>query len=393
MAYYSNNTKMIEGGQIKNGLDTPVWVTASGSVGQLWHNSRGYASSALTPLSATSESGLNVTFTLISGALPNGLTLNENGTWSGTADSVSSDTTYTFSVRAKSLLTEDRQFTITVKSPVEVIYNYTGSDQTFNRPAGVQSIECWMWGAAGGGSYGEGFSDPGGPGGFASGIINVSSMSSLVVQVGQGGIYSSRSPRPYPAGGLQAVRSSYASGSGGGRSAVFNGSVSAANALLIAGGGGGGAGHGGGSSYAGQGGHGGGGGGTTSGSGWSTYQSESQNNANQSGSSGGSLGFQLQGADAGDGTPWPSGWNQSGGGGDGWYGGGAVDSKHQGAGGGSGYYHPSYCSSPVLATGSTTNGRVSNTYPPQTTHGYYSTGIGVGNAASNGGNGKVVIKY
>lgn len=393
MAYYSDGTKIIESGQIKAGLDTPVWQSSAGSLGSIYHGSR---STYSISISATSQAGLNVQYEVISGSLPTGMSLNTStGALTGTPNSVSSDTTYTFSVRAKSLLTTDREFSIVIKAPIINTFNYTGSDQTWTKPAGVTGVEAYLWGAAGGGASGEGFSDPGGPGGYASATINVSSISALTIQVGQGGSYSTRRTS-YPAGGAQSVRSSYAAGSGGGRTGIhLSSTISQATALLIAGGGGGAAGHGGGSGYAGEGGHGGGGGGTNGEQGYSTYTSQPNNGASQTaGGSGTSPGGALFGATAGDGVSFNSGgWNMAGGGGDGFFGGGTNNSLHQGGGGGSGYYNGTYCSGVTLSGTTVGNARVSTTYPPQTGHPYYSTGIGRGNNAADGGNGKCVIVY
>jgi len=391
MAYYSDGTKMIEGGQIKSGLDTAVWQT-SASLGSIYHAGR--ANGGGISFSATSSAGLTVEYEHVAGTLPPGTSLSGNSL-TGTISAVSSDTSYTFTIRAKTLLTVDREFTVTIKAPTVVTFNYTGSNQSWTIPSGVTSIEAYMWGAAGGGAYGEGFSDPGGPGGYSSATINVSSFSSLTIQVGQGGSYSTRRTS-YPSGGAQSLRSGYASGSGGGRTGIHSSStINQSTALLIAGGGGGGSGHGGGAGYSGEGGHGGGGGGTNGEQGYSTYISQPNNGASQSaGGSGTASGGALSGATAGNGTSWNSGgWNMAGGGGDGYYGGGAYNHQHQGGGGGAGYINTTYCSG-ATTTGTTVgNARVSVTYPPQTGHTYYSTGIGRGNNASDGGNGKCFIVY
>ena len=397
MAYYSNGTKMIEGGQIKAGLDTPIWQTSAGSLVTIYHGSRSTYSASV---SATSPASLTVQYEVISGSLPTGMSLNTNtGALTGTPNAVSTDTTYTFSIRAKTLLTTDREFSITIKAPIISTYNFTGANQTWTKPAGVTGVEAYIWGAAGGGSSGEGFTDPGGPGGYASATINVSSISALTIQVGEGGGTTSNGsfqPIPYPRGGRGSVRSSYYAGDGGGRTGIhLSSTISQATALLIAGGGGGGAGHGGGGAYAGEGGHGGGGGGTNGEQGYSTYTNQPNNGASQSaGGSGNSSGSALAGADAGNGTSWNSGgWNMAGGGGDGWFGGGAYDGNHQGGGGGSGYYNGTYCSGVTLSGTTVGNARVTVTYPPQTGHPYYSTGIGRGNNGGEGGHGKCVIVY
>jgi hypothetical protein len=285
-------------------------------------------------------------------------------------------------------------------------FDHTGGNQTFTiLDSGSQGVvQCYMWGAAGGGAYGEGFTDPGGAGGYSYASVLVGNKSSLIVQVGGGGGRSSDSFRParaYPAGGLPSIRSSYGSGGGGGRSALFFNSVTASNALLIAGGGGGGAGHGGGPTNRGS--QGGAGGGTNGESGYSSYVTPTPNGASQTaaGTQGNKPGYnglspgQLQGGDAGDGTIWSTGWNQAGGGGDGWWGGGAINDQHVGGGGGSGYYNPAHTIGGVLSSNpSNTNApNIASLLPPETTSQFYTTGIGRGNNNAAGGNGKVVIIY
>lgn len=89
----------------------PIWNTAAGSLGQVLE---GQSFSAT--LSATDPDGTSVTYTIVSGSLPSGLTLNgTTGAISGTTSLVTGDTTSTFSVRATSnSQTQDRSFSITV---------------------------------------------------------------------------------------------------------------------------------------------------------------------------------------------------------------------------------------------------------------------------------------
>lgn len=287
-------------------------------------------------------------------------------------------------------------------------FSYTGADQqlTISQAGSAKKIEIFIWGAAGGGASAEGYSDPGGPGGYAYGEYFVQSIGSIIVQVGQGGgrtSGTSRPPRSYPNAGLPSIRNNYISGAGGGRSAIFTSSVSASNALLVAGGGGGASGHGGGSAWATRGTTGGQGGGLVGGKGRSPYSddgSETDNGGTQSAggttSSGSGNGgaAQFRGADAGNGTPFESGgWNAAGGGGDGWYGGGAIVPNHQGGGGGSGYIGSSITSGVLESTNILDTRYSSSINPPQTGNQYYQTGIGRGNVNGTGGNGLVIIRY
>jgi len=93
----------------------PYWNTVSGSLGIVY--------SGATPsftLSATSDS--TIAYTVTSGALPEGVTLNSAGTFAGTAPSVSSDTVYSFTVTATDAegQSASRSFAMTVST--DVIY-------------------------------------------------------------------------------------------------------------------------------------------------------------------------------------------------------------------------------------------------------------------------------
>lgn len=73
--------------------------------------------------------------TLVSGSLPVGLTLNENGLISGTAAGVSSDTTYTFQVKAISEGASDQisqNLSIIIKAPISISWISSGSLATLN---------------------------------------------------------------------------------------------------------------------------------------------------------------------------------------------------------------------------------------------------------------------
>ena len=392
-------------GTLADALDAgspPTFDTAAGA-----HTMYNSGRAAGFDASATDPDGDTITYSLQSGSLPAGGTLNTStGIITGISQ-VGSDTTSTFTIRASTVGgdTTDRQFVLTVKAPITQTFNYTGSAQSFSVPAGINTVTATMWGAAGGGSIGETVQGTGGAGGFATGDINVSSISSFAVIVGGGGGItgngSSRGSRAYPNGGLGSLRSNYESGHGGGLSGVFNGSFTFANSLIIAGGGGGSGGKGG----AGVGSTGGHGGGSTGGGGHSSNAGGQMTTTGATQSAGGvvtagsgrpngTLSGQLQGGDAGDGQVWSTGWNATGGGGSGYYGGGCIDDNHAGGGGGSGYVHPTLTSNTTLTgLGHAVSGSPSSISPPQTGNTHYSSGIGQGNLYANGGNGKVVISY
>ena len=371
----------------------PTFTTASGSIGTI--NDLARSSYTLSPVTATDADGDTITYAVQSGSLPTGISLNTStGALTGTPDAVVSDTTSNFTIRATAnSKTVDRAFSITVLAPVTLTYNYTGSDVNFTVPTGVQSISATMWGGAGGGAHGESYNDSGGAGGFASGTIDISSMSTLVFQVGQGGNQTGTGGgstyRAYPSAGQTTNgRVNWSSGGGGGYTGIFNGSVSQANCLLLAGGGGGAGAHGGGGGTSGQSGSGGNGGGLfsgtsdTSGAGHRGFYGGRVSVAGDPSLNGGS-GYVLTGQDA---------QSDSGAGGGGYWGGG-KGSSHDGAGGGEGFANSTYVSNETLSATGSHSGKQSSINPPQTGNSFYSSGIARGNANSTGGNGKLVIQY
>ncbi len=83
----------------------------------------------------TSNALVRYQTTLVSGSLPVGLTLNENGLISGTATGVSSDTTYTFQVKAISEGAPDqisRNLSIVIKAPSSISWVSNGIIATLN---------------------------------------------------------------------------------------------------------------------------------------------------------------------------------------------------------------------------------------------------------------------
>jgi len=90
---------------------SPIWSTASGSLGTFFKQT-----SVSTSVLATDPDGDEITYSVFSGTLPTGLSLNSStGAITGTAPNVSSDTTSTFTLRATANgVSVDRQFSITV---------------------------------------------------------------------------------------------------------------------------------------------------------------------------------------------------------------------------------------------------------------------------------------
>jgi len=405
--------------------NAPTFDVASGTLGTLLNANR--ASSGITTVTATDADGDTITFSKISGTLPTGITFNSDGTFSGTANAETSDTTYTFTIRATAGgKTSDRQYTITVEAPAVITYNYTGSNQTFTVPSGVSSFQVYMWGAGGGGASSDNssvrISGDGGAGGYVAGTLsNYSAGQTFSILVGQGDNASAGNTAVMNYGGGGAGTDNNNSqgpgGHGGGRSEISIGGGSntpAGTRILVAGGGGGG-----GSFY-----H----------NGDLAGDNTGGNGAYPNGENGAGTGTvptggtQSAGGTAGSGASNPSwytyaptngsagiggygtsaiiqqdiGYGRPGGGGGGYYGGGGGDggngpstsTRSQGGGGGSSYYNSYYISNFAHETGN-------DTTAPQASNTYYSSGIAVGGTGDNdnnrstgvGGNGKVVIVY
>jgi len=398
--------------------NAPTFGVASGSLGTLANADR--ASSNLTSVTATDAEGDTITFSQLSGTLPTGITFNSDGTFSGTANAETSDTTYTFTIRATAGgKTSDRQYTITVNAPQAYAYSYTGSTQTWAKPTGVTSVTAYVWGAGGSGGMdgqnGGSGDSAGGSGGYAKAVIDVSSLSNLYLVVGEGGSIGNTNTN--------------SSGAGGGLSGIFDGSqINQNQSILIGGSGGGGTGTV--TNNIGQGGGGGGAnrngrngirdsrlsgeqseghGGTLTGGG----SAGNSSSANQYTATYPTAGSTLLGGDGGlasTGNPTfrsrafaqggrgvnvdtnGGGWC-GGAGGSGYFGGGGGTCGYSGGGGGgSGYADTSICSSIVGTDGS--DGSSGTTSAPENTSQYYVAGIAVGGAGSSaGGNGRIVLVY
>lgn len=90
--------------------DAPTWTTTAGSLGSM-----AAGSTANFTIAATSDSA--ITYSIASGALPGGLSLNSStGAITGTESGTTAETTYNFTARATDAeaQTADRAFSITV---------------------------------------------------------------------------------------------------------------------------------------------------------------------------------------------------------------------------------------------------------------------------------------
>jgi hypothetical protein len=327
-------------------IDPPVFDNNSGSLGTIYHMSR--SAYSLTNPTATDTTG-SITYSITSGSLPGGLSLNTStAAITGTANSVGSDSTSTFTIKAEnSGGSVSRSYSITVKAQVTSNYSYQGTTVTWTKPSGVRYVGFYMWG--GGGSQGTCTSNGNraGAGGNTTGIIDAQNHSALYLQVAQSGQNpSGSSAGGWPNGGEGNDEHSCKGGGGGGSSNIYNssGTGSFGNLIAVAGGGGG-------VSHGNPNSNGGDGGGTNGSSSNRGGGGGSQNAGGSLGSTpcgnAGNAGSALQGGNAGTGTGCT---NAGGGGGGGYYGGGAGGNSnggnsYGGGGGGSGYFDTSLVSS------------------------------------------------
>lgn len=288
----------------------------------------------------------------------------------------------------------------TSQATSQVVFAYTGSDQTWTVPANVTVVEVTMVGAGGGGGQAGGGSVAfGGGGGAVSGVLTVTPGDVLTVIVGQGGINDNvdnamdRNYR-YGGGGSGAgIGGTWPNtwGSGGGRSALRStAALYGTTGDIITAGAGGGGGYntalGAGGAGGGLVGSAGGRGDTTNGGGGGT---QSAGGAGGGPSEPGVAGIQYAGGYARLILGAPS---EGGGGGGGYFGGGGAG-NNGGGGGGS-----SYLGSATYFTGSTTTatGRTAGitTWPTAcgTTPGR-GADPGASSSVGLGGHGCVVIDF
>lgn len=191
------------GGTLVNGISydgVPSWSTAAGSVGSFLRTN---TNSVTIPLSATDPDGGAITYSLASGSLPNGFSLNTtNGNITGNIYDPGAVTTFNFTVDAtdeESQVT-NRAFSIELRD--QIVQTFAAST-TWTVPAGITSVQVEL--AAGGGGGGGGGS--GGSCGYATGGAG-----------GAGGLGASSSGR----GGTGSTGGNYTGGTGGaGGGAVY----------------------------------------------------------------------------------------------------------------------------------------------------------------------------
>ena len=175
--------------------NAPVWSTAAGSLGTVYDSGRSGVSYTVV---ATDADGQSLTYSVLSGSLPGGLSLNTStGAITGTASAVGSDTTSTFTIRVTDgVANADREFSITVKAPVTTVYvpgSYSSEVNTsWTAPAGVTAIKLLVVGGGGGGGNNRGNGnggDGGGGGVYYSASYSVTPGSSYTIKAGRGGAH------------------------------------------------------------------------------------------------------------------------------------------------------------------------------------------------------------
>lgn len=160
-----------------------TWNTLSGNIDTIYDTFRsGYTYA----LSATAL-GNTLSYSIISGTLPSGLSLNSStGLISGNADSVASDTTSTFTVRASDgTIHSDRSFNIIVKPLSNISLSESGN---WIAPV-TGTITFTMMGAGGGGSAGnQQWATGAGGGGYLVASYSVVKGQSYSYSVGSAGV-------------------------------------------------------------------------------------------------------------------------------------------------------------------------------------------------------------
>jgi len=179
---------------------TITFTPSSGTLGTLANFNR--SATGLTSVSASVTSGSVTSYAITTGSAPTGLTFNSNGTWSGTANAETSNTTYNFTVTATATgdygtITSATTYSITVQRPAATTFTSSG---TFTVPVGLTSVDVLVIAGGGsGGAAGGGIQHEKGGGGGAGGFIYrpafpISPGTPISVTIGDGGSPQSHSP-------------------------------------------------------------------------------------------------------------------------------------------------------------------------------------------------------
>jgi mucin-19 len=168
------------------------WNTAAGNIGTV---SLDVSPTVSYTLSANAL-GNTVSYSVLSGSLPGGLSLNEStGVISGTANTVSSNTTFTFTIRASDgTATADREFNIVVNAQIVsggTVYSdsthiYRAFTSGTSNLVLTSSVPIQYVLVAGGGGGGAGNAAGGGAGGLIE-ISETLASGTYPIVIGQGG--------------------------------------------------------------------------------------------------------------------------------------------------------------------------------------------------------------
>ena len=214
-------------GLLGNALDagsTPTWNTSAGNLGTMYDIER---SIKTYTVSATDPDGTSLVYSVSSGSLPSGMTLNSStGVISGTATAVVSDTTYTFTIQATDgVNTSSREFNIILKAPVTITY-YTNS--TFTAPTQLTGVSLLAVGGGGGAGNNRGNGSGGNGGGGGIVFYNfkaVTAGQSYNVVIGGGGSGAGCNNQSGCQGG-STTGIGVTAGAGGGGVSEYNGNCS-----------------------------------------------------------------------------------------------------------------------------------------------------------------------
>lgn len=213
--------------------DAPIWSTASGSLGT-------FAQGAVSvQLSATDDESTSLTYSLVSGELPSGLTLSSSGLISGTNSA--NVGTYSFTVSASDGVNTPvtRSLSMTVPYPTVTGGTLT-SDSTYYYRTFTSSGTLGISGSlltpdvlivAGGGGGGDRHGGGGGAGGYRALTSQSFTPASYTVTVGSGG-----GAGRYESPATWEGQVYYGAGLPGGNSSIVGGNT---NLVSVGGGGGG----------------------------------------------------------------------------------------------------------------------------------------------------------
>ena len=201
---------------------TPTWTTAAGNLGTIYDVERGIKTFTVVATDADSQS---LTYSLSSGTLPTNMTINSNGTITGTPSAVGSDTTFSFVIAASDGVNSGtRSFSITVAAPVSVTFTTVGSN-SWTAPAGLTQAKVLLVGGGGGAgsNRGNGAGGNGGGGGIIySPTTAITGGTSYSIVVGGGGSGSGCNNLSGCSGGVTTGFGGTA-GNGGGGVSEYNG--------------------------------------------------------------------------------------------------------------------------------------------------------------------------